>query len=58
MSIKENDIIIEEPKTTEIDLDYKAGNFSFDLAEQGEETFRLLKLDLRIKKGELVIVIG
>lgn len=41
MSIKENDIIIEEPKTTEIDLDYKAGNFSFDSAAQGDEAFRL-----------------
>jgi ABC-type taurine transport system ATPase subunit len=58
MNIEENDLISEEPKVSDLDLDYKKGNFYFDFKGDKKDGFSLKQLDIKIKKGDLVMVIG
>jgi hypothetical protein len=58
MNIEENDLIAEEPKVSDLDLDYRNSSFYYDYKGDKKEGFFLNGLDLKVKKGELVMVIG
>jgi hypothetical protein len=48
MNIEENDLISEEPKVSDLDLDYKKGNFYFDFKGDKKDGFSLKQLDIKI----------